>query len=321
MRTAGILATLAFVGVIGCSDEQASTNPFAPTTGGASSRTGTAASTSDALDAIERAIDAATDAVRQRPTPPPTPTTTSVSVLFPAGGTIFIGDAVQFEARETLSDGTSRIAATATWGSGNPAVATVSPKGLVTAVAAGEATIFADVNPRGEMRIRVFPDLGGAWTRTDVIVSCEDTGAFEGGCDFAPIGEPSDTNTAMFTQSDASVGAVIGGDLGGGQTVTTTGTIAVGGELRLQRAPFLPPDPEGDIHLQNWRSRADTPSRMTGTYEIRATITGLSGFLLIKVRLQDMVKATGTAIVPSGMGGGPHEWIRAFMANQPQLRR
>jgi len=75
----------------------------------------------------------------------PSVTTTSVSVTFPAGGTVFIGSAVQFEARETLSNGTTRTATNATWGSDAPAVATVSPTGLVTAVAAGEATIFADV--------------------------------------------------------------------------------------------------------------------------------------------------------------------------------
>lgn len=69
MKTAGILATLALVVVMACSDERASTTPFAPTTGGASNRTGTAASASDALDAIVRATDAAAGVVRQTPIP------------------------------------------------------------------------------------------------------------------------------------------------------------------------------------------------------------------------------------------------------------
>ena len=86
----------------------------------------------------------------------PTPTTTSVSVTFSAE-TIRVGDTVQFEARETLSNGQTRVATSATWGSDNPAVATVSQTGLVTAVGVGTATIFADVNPRGTVLIEVFP--------------------------------------------------------------------------------------------------------------------------------------------------------------------
>ena len=85
MKTAGILATLAFAGAMACSDEQASTNPFAPTMGGASSRTGTAASAQDALDAIVRATDAATSAVRQYEPPPPPRFAQSFSFSDPRG--------------------------------------------------------------------------------------------------------------------------------------------------------------------------------------------------------------------------------------------
>ena len=88
--------------------------------------------------------------------PTTTTTTTSVSVTFSAE-TIRVGDTVQFEARETLSNGQTRIATSATWGSDNPAVATVSQTGLVTAVDVGTATIFADVNPRGTVLIEVMP--------------------------------------------------------------------------------------------------------------------------------------------------------------------
>jgi hypothetical protein len=82
MRAAGSIAALAMVGVMACSDEQASRNRFAPTTVGASSRTGTVASAQDALDAIVQATDAATDAVREyeppavAPIPAPTPSPT-----------------------------------------------------------------------------------------------------------------------------------------------------------------------------------------------------------------------------------------------------
>lgn len=189
----------------------------------------------------------------------PSTTPTSVSVTFPAGGTIFIGDAVQFEARETLSDGTTRVATNATWGSDAPNVATVSSTGLVRAVGAGQATIFADVNPRGTMLIRVFPNFGGSWAGSEVITGCEDSGALEGICDDRDIavGERF-THRSMFAQTEASVDAVI--ETGDGTTATMTGNITVAGELQLPTAPRLPADPVINAQIQNWVSRADTPS-------------------------------------------------------------
>ena len=88
--------------------------------------------------------------------PSSTTTIASVSITFSAQ-TIRVGDTVQFEAHETLSNGQTRIATSATWGSDNPAVATVSQAGLVTAVGLGTATIFADINPRGTVLIEVLP--------------------------------------------------------------------------------------------------------------------------------------------------------------------
>ena len=194
-------------------------------------------------------------------------TTPSVSVTFPAGGTIFIGNAVQFAAQETLSNGTTRDATNdATWGSDAPNVATVSSTGLVTAVAAGQATISADVNPRGTMLIRVFPNFGGSWAGNEVFASCEASGEFEGLCDVPGFGVGAVfPHNSMFTQNEASVDATI--FTGDGTTATMTGNITVGGELQLPSAPVLPADPMVNAQVQNWLSRADTPSRMTGTYE------------------------------------------------------
>ena len=95
--------------------------------------------------------------------PTPTPTPTSVSVTFPAAETISIRDRVQLQATVTLSDGTTQTATNTVWRSGNPWVATVSQTGLVRANAAGEARIFADVNPTGSYRLRVFPQFDGTW--------------------------------------------------------------------------------------------------------------------------------------------------------------
>jgi hypothetical protein len=78
------------------------------------------------------------------PTPAnPSPTVTSVTITgTPSlnGGNL----TSQLIARATLSDGTLQDVSTlATWSSSNPAVATVSPSGLVTAVTIGTTNISA----------------------------------------------------------------------------------------------------------------------------------------------------------------------------------
>jgi len=232
---------------------------------------------------------------------PTSPTTTAVSVVFPAGGTIFIGDAVQLEARATLSDGTTRTATNATWGSDNPAVATVSQTGLVTAVAAGEATIFADVNPRGTLRIRVYPSFGGTWTGTEVLDGCEATGAFAGICGDVgfEVGEVF-FHQSTYTQTDASVDAVL--DTGEETSASMTGTITIDGELQLSSAPVLPAEPPVDAQIRNWRSRADVPSRMTGTYEGFFTAPGVPGSVTVSIRLQNVVRSGAAATQLSRTG-------------------
>ncbi len=253
--------------------------------------------------------------------PAPTPTTTSVSVAFPTGGPIFIGNTVQFEARETLSNGTTRVATNATWGSDAPTVATVSSTGLVTAVAAGQATIFADVNPRGTLLIRVFPNFGGTWAGSEVVTSCQDSGGFEGFCDdpASPVGVGDVfAHNSRFTQTEASVAAVI--DLGGGESATMTGTITIGGELQLPAAPVLPPDPLINVQVQNWRSRADSPSRMTGTYEGFFTAPGVTGSLTIVLELRDVVKRSTTTALSTTGGSSVKQALRRISDHLKRLR-
>ena len=98
--------------------------------------------------------------------PTPTPMPTGVSVTHSAESTIFIDNEVQFQATVTLSDGSTQAASDVTWESDAPGVATVSSAGLMTAVAAGEATISAEVagGRGGFLRIRVYPEFQGNWT-------------------------------------------------------------------------------------------------------------------------------------------------------------
>ena len=245
----------------------------------------------------------------------PTPTSTSVSVTFPAGGPIFIGGSVQFEARETLSNGTTRVATAATWSTNAPAVATVSPTGLVTAVSAGEATIIADVNPRGVRRIRVLPNFGGSWAGSVIVTSCEDSEDWEGFCDLISLG-PGDAypNQFTFTQTEASVDAVVGHF---GDTARGMGIITVGGELQFPSMPVLPTGTVTNKQIQNWRSRADTPSQMTGTYDEVITAPGDLGFLKFGWRLRDVVSTSTPTALQLGTGGGPvTERVRQWRANR-----
>lgn len=82
----------------------------------------------------------------------PTPSVTGVAV---AGNASTIGVSAQFTATATLSDGTSQnVTAKATWSSSNPAVATVTSGGVVTAVAVGEADVTATyVGVSGKARV------------------------------------------------------------------------------------------------------------------------------------------------------------------------
>ena len=204
----------------------------------------------------------------------PSVSATSVSVTFPAGETIFIGDEVQFEATETLSNGTTRVATDATWSSDNPSVATVSATGLVTAVAAGEATIFADVNPRGTRRIRVFPEFEGVWVGTWTVTDCRASAGLSCGGGLVVGGVTG--NRATFTQDGATVtGDIRWGNLG----FLLSGSVTIGGELRLDAEvdPDLATSPNFIQELRKWRSRADTPGEMTGTYERHITFISPPG--------------------------------------------
>lgn len=74
---------------------------------------------------------------------PPPRALTSIAIT-PPGGTITTGNTLQLKATGTYNDSTSSdLTTTATWASSATGVATVSSNGLVTAVAAGSATITA----------------------------------------------------------------------------------------------------------------------------------------------------------------------------------
>ena len=220
--------------------------------------------------------------------PPPAPVTVSTE-----HGTIFIGQQVQFQV--TVSGGPSMPAAAA-WSSDTPTVATVSPSGVMTAVAAGEATISADVPDagRGAQRIRVYPEFEGRWvgrrTTTRAVVpeawrqldpdlmSCDS----EQECNvFTPM-------VANFTQRTETVSGSVQTNFSSGENLTwniVSGTVSIDGTLRLTftdvvtsipGAP-LPPGTEIRFRLTSWETRADTPGVMTGTVRQDISSDALAG--------------------------------------------
>jgi trimeric autotransporter adhesin len=104
----------------------------------------------------------------------PTPTGTQATVTI-TGNTAFtgIGQTAQLTVTATFSNGTSQtLAAHATWQSTNPAVATVSPSGLVTAVGVGQAVVQATLPPSAAyqgttwtIQVTVTSSLAGARVR------------------------------------------------------------------------------------------------------------------------------------------------------------
>jgi uncharacterized protein YjdB len=68
----------------------------------------------------------------------------SVSSVSVTGAPPVVGSSSQYTATATMSNGTTEVVtSTATWTSSDPTIATVTPGGLVTAIAEGTVTIQA----------------------------------------------------------------------------------------------------------------------------------------------------------------------------------
>ena len=240
----------------------------------------------------------------------PSATGTSISVTYPVGSTIFIGNQVQFEATVTLGDGTERLTADATWSSDAPAVATVSSAGLVTAVAAGEATISAETNPgdRGSVRIRVYPEFRGSWTGWWRAADCTASGSplFTQLCALLKaspdlVGSPL---MAALTQDGALVdGTVDLGELAVGDAPRAepleveSGEVSIDGTLRLTFSAVMISEAGLELHAEvlSWETRADTPGRMTGQFEVELSLQGDSGSLVLEGSLQEVTRSASVA--------------------------
>jgi hypothetical protein len=250
------------------------------------------------------------------PSNPLTPSVTVVATTVTtttATPTVFIGNLVQLEARESLSDGTTRIAVQPTWIAEAPAVATVLQSGLVSALGAGQATISAGAgtSPRGTISFRVYPNFAGGWEGDELLIGCTDSLDFKGICqDEFPLNERY-FHESRFTQNQASATGTL--DIGDGVVARSTGTISLDGELALPSAPFSTGD-DAIVEVRNWRSRSDAPGQMTGTYQVWFAHPQLQGGFLFTLRLQDVFRNSSLTSSVSGRGRSTVAWKRATAA-------
>ena len=240
--------------------------------------------------------------MQEGPTEPTsTPTSTGVSVTHAAEGTIFIGNEVQFEATVGLSDGSTQVASDVTWRSDAPEVATISTSGLVTAVAAGEPTISAEVAGRGgSLQIRVYPEFQGSWAGQGLVTDCTATGNLLWTllcAGFLETGPDERRGEATFdlTQADADVGGVV--DLGEDRRLDVqSGEISIDGTLHLtfDETTFDLDGVELKIDVLSWETRADTPGRMTGGFQFVYSQEMSVGAAAVSVQFENVTRAAGT---------------------------
>ena len=236
------------------------------------------------------------------PTEPTTaPTPTGVAVTHAAEGTIFIGHEVQFRATVTLSDGSTAAASEVTWTSDAPEVATVSTAGLVTAVAAGEATVSAEVagSRGGYLRIRVYPEFQGSWAGRGIATECTATGdsLWSLLCAGFLEGDPAERRgEAMLelTQSEAEVGGVV--DLGADRRLeVNSGEVSIDGTLRLtfDASTFAIEGAELEVEVLSWETRADTPGNMTGGFQFVYSWALSTGSAVVDVVFEEITRTAG----------------------------
>ena len=236
--------------------------------------------------------------------PSATPTPTGVAVTHSAESTIFIGNEVEFEATVTLSDGGTQAASDVTWGSDAPGVATVSSAGLVTAIAAGEATISAEVagGRGGFLRIRVYPEFQGSWAGGGIATDCTATGdslwsVLCAGFLDADAADRRGDAMLDLTQAEADVGGVV--DLGEDRRLEIrSGEISVDGTLRLtfDETTFAIEGAELNVEVLSWETRADTPGSMTGGFQFVYSWDLSTGSAVVDVVFEEVTR-------PAGEGG------------------
>ena len=164
-----------------------------------------------------------------------------------------------------LSDGSTEATTDVTWMSDALGVATVSPSGLMTAAAAGEAAEAAG-GYGGFLRIRVYPEFQGSWAGGGIATECTATGdsVWSLLCAGFLDGDPAERHgeaTIELTQSDATTFAIEGAEL--------------------------------DVEVLSWETRADTPGNMTGGFQFVYSWALSTGSAVVDVVFEEVTRTAG----------------------------
>lgn len=229
----------------------------------------------------------------------PTPTPTGVA-LTPTTDLLKVGASERFSAQLRMSDGSTRPAASAVWGSDAPAVAAVDGGGTVNGASAGRATIFADAEGfRGTQLLRVVPDYQGSWAGLYRIAQCTDSGDLSGLCrEFFDAFETASILLRLTQNRDTVSGTVGLGELLG----DASGTIQMGGDLQLSGSvPFEGDGVKGSIRLADWSSSIQG-QQLSGSFKQVWTAQGAAGDVTLACVLTS-VGRTSTSAAPTPSAG------------------
>jgi hypothetical protein len=156
---------------------------------------------------------------------------------------------------------------TARWGTDTPDVVSVeSYTGRITAVGAGTATVFADLNGvRGTKSVRTLPNFNGVWTGTVHESGCEATGdwAHLGSCPDSPYDLWTGTIEIELTQDLDTISGRLN-LFGAREGANVSGTISPDGTLSFTGAKN---GPVVNVEYTNVRFTLAKEGKMTGTFE------------------------------------------------------
>ena len=252
------------------------------------------------------------------PTSQPSSASVAISIA-PATDLIKIKSSESFSATTTSANGTPR-AATATWSSDNPAVASVDGAGRATGNASGRAAISAQAEGlRASVNLRVVPDYHGHWDGMTRLTGCTAEGDFGGACADA-IGGGLALTLAVTQNRDAIAGDV---DFDGARGPIST---AVQVDGRLVTTGALTLDVDGitfNVALSDWNTATTDNQRMTGRFGLDIRHPLLSGFWRLEGDLASIQKtaATLTATVHGQANAGKAAGALARRLEQVVKRR
>lgn len=212
-------------------------------------------------------------------------TVTSITVTVTSP--LKVGQTAQAEATAAIGGGGTQPV-TSGWQSAAPGVASVTPSGLVTALANGSATIFvASGGRQGQQVVRVVPDYDGQWSGSYLVTACADSGYFteQRFC----AGTLNSTVPMRLLISQSGTAVAVSFFLGQLAFPSSSATIGADGSL-----------PIGDTTLDetvritaSWTLQQPSPGALSGTVRQRWTIAGRDGEGTLDGRIIEATRTTG----------------------------